>query len=518
MPLLSLVPAALTRKIFVPVLAATTAVSASSVGSLNGPSQTAVNAAISCQLIDYSRSINNGAFTWGAWFGGASIVLATASYTGNTSADARLLAQLRHVSTGGKEICANGGYPAQHELQATGMFAIARQIPRIWDQLTSPEKTRIDLIMKASLVSCAFTTSNYNPYVAGGGGERTLDADFNVGRGWNPNYREGMLGSVLVAMVYFGGPIPTQAILDSYNHAQFVSQLSANGLANAATTFNWKVANPASSAPTGTQIENAVRNYKYSGSMLGDYMGIYTSLVNDTYGKNVNSGLNNGAGYNNSGKIYTGAETLPNRGAMGMLKEFDSNDGGGYRSSLEYSYYGYRSHQTNQLVLVIGGYWPKGTAAAANSAARLRIGNSDLWYKMEKGYLDYDKGNNYGLKDINSEPMQAFRYVRSLWEDVLSPYHAASADSDGDGFDDATEIRLGLDPLSGSSIFKLDLSGSAIRWPSATGLTFVVQRSTGGSTMNWQTIATLPGTAGTATYTDPSPPAGKAFYRVGLNP
>jgi hypothetical protein len=36
--------------------------------------------------------------------------------------------------------------------------------------------------------------------------------------------------------------------------------------------------------------------------------------------------------------------------------------------------------------------------------------------------------------------------------------------------------------------------------------------------MSWQTIATLPGNAGTSTYTDPSPPIGKALYRVGLNP
>ena len=215
---------------------------------LNSPSQSAISAAIACPLIDYGRDYTNGAYTNGPWFGGASIVLATASFTGNTATDARLLEQIRFSITGGNEICANGGYPAQHELQATGMFAIASQTPRIWNQLTAIEKTRIDLIMKASLVSCAFTTSNNNPYI---NSQRTLDGDFNLGRDWNPNYREGMLGSVLVAMVYFGGPAVTQAILDSYDHAQFISLLTSNNLPNLRLTFNWKVANPSSAAPSG---------------------------------------------------------------------------------------------------------------------------------------------------------------------------------------------------------------------------------------------------------------------------
>ncbi len=89
--------------------------------------------------------------------------------------------------------------------------------------------------MKASLISCAFTTSNNNPYILAGSSQRTLDNDYNVNRGWNPNYREGMLGSVLVAMVYFGGPVPTQAILDSYVHTAFVSQLQSNGFAKCGT-------------------------------------------------------------------------------------------------------------------------------------------------------------------------------------------------------------------------------------------------------------------------------------------
>ncbi|MEO8615620.1 MAG: hypothetical protein ABI600_10790, partial [Luteolibacter sp.] len=298
---------------------------------VNSPSQAAVNAAISCDLISYGSWYAGGAYTNGSFYGGASVVLATASYAGNTTADARLLQQIRHTLTPGNEICANGGYPAQHERHITGMFAIVKETPRIWNQLTATEKNKIDLMMKAAFVASAFTTSNNNPYLSS---QRTLDADFNLGRDWNPNYREGMLGGVLVGMVYFGGATSADAILNNYNHAQFVAELNAAGLPNTYQIFNWKAANPSSAAPSGTDIETAVKNYKYYNSGLGDYVGLYNSLVSDTYGRNVNAGLNSGAGINGAGIIYTGAAALPNPGALGMLKEFDSSDGQGPRSSL----------------------------------------------------------------------------------------------------------------------------------------------------------------------------------------
>lgn len=489
---------------------------------LNGPSQTAINAAIAAPLIRYGRTISGGAYTNGAWDGGASVILAVASYAGNPTADARLLQQIRYTLTSGNEPCANGGYPAQHELHATGMFAIARQTPRIWDQLTANEKTRIDLLMKAGLIACAFTTSNNNPYILAGTQQYTLNADPNLNRDWNPNYREGMIGGVLVGMVYFGGPAAAGAILNNYNHTQFVADLNANGFPNTYEIFNWKAANPSSAAPTGTMIQNAVKNYQIYGSTLTDYTGIYQSLVTDTYGKNVNAGLNGGAGIGGAGKIATGAATLPNPGVLGMLKEFDSSDGGGSRSSLGYAYDGFRPHQTNQVVLIIGGYWLKGSAIANDAAARMNIGNTDLWYKIEKGYYDYSKGASNGLSGIAYSVQQGFPYVRSLWEDVLYPYHFAvsdpNADTDGDGTTDATEIRLGLDPANASSRFAASLATGVLHWPSAAGLSFTVQRSVSQSGIVWENIATVAGTAGSASYTDPSPPAGSALYRVALNP
>jgi hypothetical protein len=287
--------------------------------------------------------------------------------------------------------------------------------------------------------------------------------------------------------------------------------------------FNWKTANPASTAPTGTQIENAVRNYKYKTLGLGAYLAIYSALVNDTYGKRVNSGLNGGAGLNGGGMIASGAETLPNAGAAGMLKEFDTMDGNGPRSSIVYSYDGYRPHQTNQLVLVIGGYLPKQNAATRDAGARLRVGNADLWYKMEKGYIDYYKGMARGLCGLAYfNDLMGFSYVRSLWEDVLLPYHDSAveidSDADGDGTGDSVEVRLGLDPFSGTSRFDLRLVEGRLEWTGKAGVNFQVQRSNGAPPFSWQSLAALPGVDGVNSYSDPAPPSACALYRVALLP
>ena len=74
---------------------------AASAAELTGPSQAAVNAAIAAPFIRYSRTYPGGAHTNGAYYGGASITLAVASYAGNTTADTRLLAQIRDTLVAG---------------------------------------------------------------------------------------------------------------------------------------------------------------------------------------------------------------------------------------------------------------------------------------------------------------------------------------------------------------------------------------------------------------------------------
>ena len=96
----------------------------------------------------------------------------------------------------------------------------------------------------------------------------------------------------------------------------------------------------------------------------------------------------------------------------------------------------------------------------------------------------------------------------------------AGGDFDHDDTNNLAEYRLGLVPNSGSSRFAATHgAGGQLQWPSVTGVTFKIERSTTLAAGSWEPLENaFPGTAGTATYTDPNPPVGKAVYKVTLNP
>ncbi|MEO5915380.1 MAG: hypothetical protein ABIS50_14195 [Luteolibacter sp.] len=111
--------------------------------------------------------------------------------------------------------------------------------------------------------------------------------------------------------------------------------------------------------------------------------------------------------------------------------------------------------------------------------------------------------------------------MADAWEytNFLSVNQPATGDFDNDSTANLTEFRLGLDPTKGSSFFAASSSNGVIGWQSVTGVTFKIQRSTTLEPGSWTTLENaFPGTAGTASYTDPAPPVGKAFYKIGLNP
>jgi hypothetical protein len=98
----------------------------------------------------------------------------------------------------------------------------------------------------------------------------------------------------------------------------------------------------------------------------------------------------------------------------------------------------------------------------------------------------------------------------------------SAGDLDSDGTNNLTEFRLGLIPNDGTSRFAIsrDAGSGQLTWPSNGGLTFRIERSTTLGT--WTVLnAAYPAAASparTTGFTDGSPPLGKAFYRVGLNP
>jgi hypothetical protein len=180
--------------------------------------------------------------------------------------------------------------------------------------------------------------------------------------------------------------------------------------------------------------------------------------------------------------------------------------------------------QTGQIELTSGSnflFRNSATATAANALVSILFGENtgDNTVMIDNVYID-PKASNLAnplnaIGDSDSDGLD------DAWE---TTYFAglgqtASGDFDKDGTDNLTEFRLGLIPNDGKSIFAASRAANgAITWPSKAGTTFKIERSTTLGSGSWTTLqATWPGTAGSTSYTDPTPPAGKAFYRITLN-
>jgi hypothetical protein len=172
--------------------------------------------------------------------------------------------------------------------------------------------------------------------------------------------------------------------------------------------------------------------------------------------------------------------------------------------------------------LAINGAW----SASAGSAVWV-IGQTEFNAAGNFGGFDSFTGDLDEIR-ISSRALATSEFLASIsadsdhdgmadtWETIHfgNLTQTADGDDDGDGTTNLAEYRLGLIPNSGSSLFASSLSGSTLTWPSANGLVFVVQRSD--SLSSWTNLATVVATGSSATWTDPAPPAGKAFYRVTL--
>lgn len=148
------------------------------------------------------------------------------------------------------------------------------------------------------------------------------------------------------------------------------------------------------------------------------------------------------------------------------------------------------------------------------------VGYQDIFIRNTSGGANFPVAlNAYVLRTVPVSNDTDTDGMDDTWETSYfgDLSQTAAGDFEGDGTDNLTEYRLGLTPDSGTSRFAVTRTTTGLlEWPSAIGVTFTVQRSE--TLTGWTDIATIPGTAGTASYTDPAPPIGKAFYRILLEP
>ena len=169
-------------------------------------------------------------------------------------------------------------------------------------------------------------------------------------------------------------------------------------------------------------------------------------------------------------------------------------------------------------------------AGAAQMSADLRatatdfaIGNEtrDAQTGAFQGLIDQVRVSSIARTDTafmfgGADPDSDADHLPDAWETTHfgNLDQTATGDFENDGTTNRAEYLLGLNPTDGSSFFNATVSGSTIQWQGVAGLNFIVQRSTTLIAASWSDISAQVGVDGLNSHTDPSPPAGKAFYRV----
>lgn len=279
-------------------------------------------------------------------------------------------------------------------------------------------------------------------------------------------------------------------------------------------------------------------NRASSDAFSGLAAGEEAKVVSGAGGKQTNSQLFNAAGTTVSaefesvldGSAWENSDAGPAPGATDMILRVTGAGGTalaeGHVYQIQLFYSDDRAGSATRAQLFHDGQGHASASFLASSSSHVigtfnadATGYQDFYAQNTSGEGNFPVGfnayvlRNTGLSDVDADNLE------DTWETShfgnLS--QTANGDFDGDGSSNLTEYRLGLDPSNGSQGFTATRSASGLlEWPSAEGVTFTVQRSD--TLTGWTNIATVPGTAGTASFTDPAPPAGNAFYRIRLDP
>lgn len=333
------------------------------------------------------------------------------------SVASRLLASIDNLIVGGNEPDANGGLEGWgHNDVAQGLL-LARNEPAIWNQLTTAQQSKVNLLMQALAITGNFDfndANNFNQdldYALEGG-----QCKFN--KSYNPNYREGYLNIEIAASLYFG-PAALNSFFASFDYTSFTQQLQSAGFTNILTAWTGDQTLLMSGGADNCSGSGAgVREaFTYNSVPLTNPAGIFDQLATFTYQDTVTS---TGAG----GSAYIADQTTsPYQGQQGMEHEFNSTDSGGARSDALYAYEGWMNSISSRTTITLLGAWGCGSTQTTDIHLEA-VGSGDLLYKLQHGYEGYYLGSsrlvNETTPSSDGPSSKGFFFDQQIWTVVLS--------------------------------------------------------------------------------------------------
>lgn len=407
--------------------------------------QTVIDAAVAQPLLDYANDLQNAPMQQAKAINFMALVVHQdpSALSGGALVSDRLVAQIRSLITGGHEPNANGSLSGWTHGCIAQTFVLAKNTPSVWSQLTTTEKTKIDWLMKAMAIAGHFGFDDGNFYLTGLGNEG------NFNKTSNPNYREGYVGVIVAASIYFGAST-LDSIFTSFSYDTYIAQFQTYGYTN--ILARWQ-ASPTMKTLMETGGNDAfgghgagVKNtFTYRGVGLSDPFGIFKKLADHTYGSDDN-GVTDAPwsqspnvidGLTISGTVYSytmGGASSPWLGRPGQLYEFHAYQGGGPhtpRSSIHYACEGWINSTSTRATLEELGLWNGSAADRAAVEATMQVGSDDVIFKAISGFVGYNGGNQQPPLHEADLDDRGYPYSKEIWlkllKDTTAPTVALTA-------------------------------------------------------------------------------------------
>ena len=384
--------------------------------------------------IEYDETGGNGNFVNNTSQAFLLLSLHALTHPEDEKAASRVREQLENLVSGGKEPSFSAG-PYWNLAFLSCAIAVAKATPRVWEQLSRETVEKLDLVMACFAISTSFSTDDDNFYKTG----PALTGNFY--KTWNPNHRMANIEPILFSTLYFGSADKVNEILVGFDHDEYMKTFDRFGFTNVRAAWDRQPF----VLPDGTlslssrelmmkggkanliedvQVISAHRGdslgdgigvkhpYRYLGHPLSDLSGIAEELLRNNF-----SGGSVFSEYVQNGEricYIIGDLTSPVEGKDGMMKEFNSGDGRGIRSSASYCY------EDFALVVfllrameLLGSPMPK----SGELFELVKVGNTDFTFKLENGYHGFSLGKGY---DTTVSKYPFYPGIKAVWNDYLA--------------------------------------------------------------------------------------------------
>jgi hypothetical protein len=286
------------------------------------------------------------------------------------------------------------GLDARQQNSFMAALAFVWNQPDIKASFSNDDKERIEAFAKAGVIACSYVYASYmGDGTSKASGQRiSMDGDTNTYS--SPNYAEAIMGMFLSSSMIYGFN-NVAALLDNYDHSDFLEELDDLGLTDVYTTFaqtflaqigsitydasdSTKKAALVESIVKGVSWNDGANRPFWSGltlaQIIADPVRLYYDLVTSTYTEAATEG------------DYIGN--------IGRGHEFNTRDSGGTRDGLSYSAISLPNSYLSKSLLEHYGYWDASslTDLKLEIENRMLVGSSDIQGKAHNGYWSLRRG------------------------------------------------------------------------------------------------------------------------------